>query len=203
MALIASIAAAALATFGFWRLARGRWGEAMRAVRDAERRRESIGLNPVAIKARGLRASRRSAPASPAPSSPRCRASSRRSTFAFSQSILFVLVVIIGGAGSVAGPLVGAAIVVLLPEVLAGLAEYRLLFFGALLLVVLWIAPDGVVGADCAGPYQRSGAGTHATRAQLPPAPRPAPASRSRDWQSGSAACGRRTRCPSRPRPGR
>ena len=58
-----------------------------------------------------------------------------------------MLVVIIGGAGSVAGPLVGAAIVVLLPEVLAGLAEYRLLFFGALLLAVLWVAPDGVVGA--------------------------------------------------------
>src|SRR4029077_16758363 len=68
-------------------------------------------------------------------------------TFAFSQSILFVLTVIIGGAGSVAGPLVGAAIVVLLPEALAGLAEYRLLIFGGLLLMVLWIAPDGVVGA--------------------------------------------------------
>src|SRR6185436_9262422 len=34
-----------------------------------------------------------------------------------------------------------------LPELLAGLAEYRLLFFGALLLVVLWLAPQGVVGA--------------------------------------------------------
>src|SRR5262249_35579937 len=45
-----------------------------------------------------------------------------------------------------AGPLVGAAIVVLLPEFLAALAEYRLLFFGAVLLVVLWLAPDGVVG---------------------------------------------------------
>src|SRR6185436_3561643 len=38
-------------------------------------------------------------------------------------------------------------IVVLLPEVLAGLAEYRLLLFGALLLVVLLVAPEGVVGA--------------------------------------------------------
>lgn len=38
------------------------------------------------------------------------------STFAFSQSILFVLVVIIGGAGTVSGPLVGAAVVVLLPD---------------------------------------------------------------------------------------
>src|SRR5207237_6161878 len=68
------------------------------------------------------------------------------STFSFSQSILFVLVVIIGGAGSLAGPLVGATIVVLLPEALAALAEYRLLFFGALLLGVLWLAPDGVTG---------------------------------------------------------
>ena len=34
----------------------------------------------------------------------------------------------------------------LLPEVLSFLAEYRLLFVGALLLVVLWLAPDGLVG---------------------------------------------------------
>src|SRR5207237_10250159 len=69
------------------------------------------------------------------------------STFTFSQSITFVLVVIIGGAGRLAGPLAGATIVVLLPEALAALAEYRLLFFGALLLAVLWLAPDGVTGA--------------------------------------------------------
>jgi ABC-type branched-subunit amino acid transport system ATPase component len=62
------------------------------------------------------------------------------------QSILFVLVVMIGGAGSVAGPLVGAVVVGLLPELLSGLEEYRLLFFGAMLLLVLWIAPDGVAG---------------------------------------------------------
>src|SRR5262249_8945783 len=38
-------------------------------------------------------------------------------------------------------------IVVLLPETLSFLAEYRLLLFGALLFVVLMIAPEGVVGA--------------------------------------------------------
>jgi ABC-type branched-subunit amino acid transport system ATPase component len=41
---------------------------------------------------------------------------------------------------------VGAVIVGLLPEMLASLEEYRLLFFGGLLLVVLWAAPGGVVG---------------------------------------------------------
>ncbi len=69
------------------------------------------------------------------------------SSFPFSQSILFLLVVVVGGAGRTLGPLVGSAVVVLLPEVLAGLAEYRLLVFGAGLLIVLWAAPGGIAGA--------------------------------------------------------
>jgi branched-chain amino acid transport system ATP-binding protein len=69
------------------------------------------------------------------------------SSFPFSQSILFLLVVVVGGAGRTLGPLVGSAVVVLLPEMLAGLAEYRLLVFGAGLLVVLWAAPGGIAGA--------------------------------------------------------
>ncbi len=143
---IVSLVVAAIATFGFWRLARSRWGAAMRAVRDAEVAAESVGLNPVAIKAAAFTLSAVCAGVAGALFAS-LSGFVTPSTFAFSQSILFVLTVIIGGAGSIAGPLVGAAIVVLLPEVLAGLAEYRLLFFGALLLGVLWIAPDGVVGA--------------------------------------------------------
>jgi branched-chain amino acid transport system ATP-binding protein len=143
---IASIVVAALATYGFWLLARSRWGAAMRAVRDAETAAESIGLNPVAVKTAAFAISAVCAGIAGALFAP-LSGFVTPSTFTFSQSILFVLTVIIGGAGSVAGPLAGAAIVVLLPEVLAGLAEYRLLFFGALLLAVLWVAPDGVVGA--------------------------------------------------------
>jgi len=142
---IACIVLAGLATGGFYLLSRSRWGAAMRAVKDSEVAAESIGLDPVRIKTAAFAISAFCAGVAGAfffalsgfvtPS-----------TFAFSQSILFVLVVIIGGAGSLAGPLVGATIVVLLPEFLAALAEYRLLFFGAMLLGVLWLAPDGVVG---------------------------------------------------------
>ena len=42
--------------------------------------------------------------------------------------------------------MVGALVSVVLPELLSGLAEYRLLFFGAALLVILWVAPEGVLG---------------------------------------------------------
>jgi ABC-type branched-subunit amino acid transport system ATPase component/ABC-type branched-subunit amino acid transport system permease subunit len=142
---IASIGLAALATVGFSLLARSRWGAAMRAVKDSEVAAESIGLSPVRIKTLAFAVSALCAGAAGAFFAA-LSGFVTPSTFSFSQSLLFVLVVIIGGAGSLAGPLAGAAIVVLLPEVLAALAEYRLLFFGALLLLVLWLAPDGVTG---------------------------------------------------------
>ena len=145
IALLA-IGLTALLVIGFWRLQRSSWGSAMRAVKDSEVAAESVGLNPVAIKALAFALSAACAGLAGALFAP-LSGFVTPSTFAFLQSILFVLVVIVGGAGTASGPLVGAAIVVLLPEALAGLAEYRLLFFGALMLVVLWLAPEGIVGA--------------------------------------------------------
>jgi ABC-type branched-subunit amino acid transport system permease subunit/ABC-type branched-subunit amino acid transport system ATPase component len=142
---LAAIVVAALVLLGFWRLSSSSWGAAMRAVKDSETAAESVGLNPVAVKTVAFTVSAACAGLAGALFAP-LSAFVTPSTFTFSQSILFVLVVMIGGAGTVTGPLAGAAVVVLLPELLAGLAEYRLLFFGALLLVVLWIAPEGVVG---------------------------------------------------------
>jgi len=140
-----SIAVAAIATLAYHGLEKSRFGKAMRAVRDAEVAAESIGLAPVRVKTAAFAISALCAGVAGALFAA-LSGFVTPSTFAFSQSILFVLVVMIGGAGFVAGPLVGAAIVVLLPEFLAALAEYRLLFFGALLLFVLWLAPEGVVG---------------------------------------------------------
>ncbi|HZO04098.1 MAG TPA: ATP-binding cassette domain-containing protein [Burkholderiales bacterium] len=145
VALIA-IGVAAVVTAAYHFFQKSRFGAAMRAVRDAEVAAESIGLAPVRIKTAAFAISALCAGIAGALFA-LLSGFVTPSTFAFSQSILFVLVVMIGGAGSVAGPLVGATIVVLLPELLAALAEYRLLFFGALLLFVLWIAPDGVVGS--------------------------------------------------------
>jgi ABC-type branched-subunit amino acid transport system ATPase component/ABC-type branched-subunit amino acid transport system permease subunit len=140
-----SIGVAALAALAYQLLQRSRFGTAMRAVRDAEVAAESIGLSPVRMKTAAFAISALFAGVAGALFAA-LSGFVTPSTFAFSQSILFVLVVMIGGAGYVAGPLVGAAIVVLLPEFLAALAEYRLLFFGALLLLVLWLAPEGIVG---------------------------------------------------------
>ncbi len=130
---------------GYAWISRGTWGAALRAVRDSETAAESIGLNPLAIKVVAFALSAACAGLAGGLFAPLSGFVTPH-TFGFLQSILFVLVVMLGGAGSVAGPLVGALIVGLLPELLSSLEEYRLLFFGGLLLLVLWAAPDGVAG---------------------------------------------------------
>jgi branched-chain amino acid transport system ATP-binding protein len=136
----------AVALVWFHYFARSPLGLAMQATASAPAAARSIGIGPLPVRtaafvlsavAAGLAGGLQAALTGfIAPSS-----------FPFSQSILFLLVVVVGGAGRTLGPLVGSAVVVLLPEMLAGLAEYRLLVFGAGLLVVLWVAPGGIAGA--------------------------------------------------------
>ena len=144
MALLA-ILLAGVSLFLFQRLAASAWGKAMTAVRESETAARSVGLNPVVIKTAAFAISAVFAGLAGAIFAPLMMFVAPDS-FPFSQSILFLLAVIVGGAGWVFGPLVGAIVTVLLPELLSGLAEYRLLAMGALLLVVLWLAPDGIIG---------------------------------------------------------
>jgi branched-chain amino acid transport system ATP-binding protein len=144
IALLA-ISIAGVSTYLFYRLANSAWGKAMVAVRDAEVAARSIGLNPVSVKAAAFMLSAVFAGLAGGIFAALLAFVSPDS-FPFSQSILFLFACIVGGAGWVLGPAVGAVITVVLPELLSNLAEYRLLFFGALLLVVLWLAPEGILG---------------------------------------------------------
>jgi ABC-type branched-subunit amino acid transport system ATPase component/ABC-type branched-subunit amino acid transport system permease subunit len=144
MAVLAILLAGASLYF-FYRLASSAWGKGMVAVRDAEIAAGSIGLNPVIIKTTAFVLSAFFTGLAGAIFAPLLMFVAPDS-FPFSQSILFLLAVIVGGAGWVFGPVVGAAISVIGPELLSALAEYRLLFFGGLLLIVLWLTPEGVLG---------------------------------------------------------
>jgi ABC-type branched-subunit amino acid transport system ATPase component/ABC-type branched-subunit amino acid transport system permease subunit len=128
------------------RLAQGSWGLAMRAVRDSETAAGSLGVNPLVVRTLAFAVS---AVLAGIAGSFFATATTfiAPSTFTFFQSILFVLAVVIGGAERTYGPVIGAAIVVFLPEALASLAEYRILLFGILLLAVLLYAPGGIAGA--------------------------------------------------------
>jgi len=138
----------ALTALAFWlyaRLEASPWGKAMRAVRDSEVASQSIGLDPTRIRTVAFALSAAVTGIAGGVFAAMSDFISPES-FPFFQSILFLLVVMVGGADRVLGPLVGALIVVLLPELLSSLAQYRLLFVGLLLLIVLRLAPDGFVG---------------------------------------------------------
>ncbi len=66
-------------------------------------------------------------------------------TFALIQSILILSMVVIGGMGSTAGAILGAALVTLLPEIFRGLADYRFFLFGLALIVVMIFRPQGLL----------------------------------------------------------
>jgi len=55
--------------------------------------------------------------------------------------------VILGGMGNVLGVILGAAIIVSLPEIFRDLALYRLLAFGAMLMVLMIFRPQGLLPA--------------------------------------------------------
>ncbi len=71
--------------------------------------------------------------------------------FGFERSIDFVLAVILGGSTIGAGSLVGATLLVLLPEQLRILADWRLAAFGALLITVLLIRRQGILDRSLFG----------------------------------------------------
>jgi branched-chain amino acid transport system permease protein len=59
-------------------------------------------------------------------------------------SINIVCLIIVGGMGSIPGVIVGAAALVGLPELLREFAEYRLFVYGAALVVVMLVRPEGL-----------------------------------------------------------
>jgi len=64
--------------------------------------------------------------------------------FTLMVSINVLCLVIIGGMGSIPGIIVGALVLKGMPEILRELDEYRMLFFGALLIFMMIVRPEGL-----------------------------------------------------------
>jgi branched-chain amino acid transport system permease protein len=68
-------------------------------------------------------------------------------TFVFSLSVSFLTSALMGGSGTLFGPLVGSVILNLIPTVFAGLQEYQLYIYGGIILVTIVFLPKGIVGS--------------------------------------------------------
>jgi branched-chain amino acid transport system permease protein len=67
-------------------------------------------------------------------------------SFTFMESVLILCMVILGGLGSIAGVIVGAFLLVLLPEVLREVQLYRMLALGIGLVLLMVYRPQGLLG---------------------------------------------------------
>ena len=66
-------------------------------------------------------------------------------TFDLLQSILILSAVVIGGMGSIAGSILGAFAIFVLPEIFRPLAEYRFVVFGLVLVITMIFKPQGIL----------------------------------------------------------
>jgi len=67
-------------------------------------------------------------------------------TFTFFHSITFLLMVILGGIGTMLGPVLGASVLTYIAEVLQDLREWQIFAYGVLLALVMFVMPRGIVG---------------------------------------------------------
>lgn len=67
-------------------------------------------------------------------------------SFRLDTSFLLVAIIVLGGMGNLAGALIGAAALALLPEMLRELADFRMIIFGLLLFLALRFRPQGIAG---------------------------------------------------------
>lgn len=132
-----------LAMLSFSLLKQHPWGRAFQAVRDDEVAATALGLNTLFVRMMAFTLSAGFTGMAGVFFAATIGFVSPDS-FTFHRSILFLLVVILGGLGTAEGALIGAIALVILPEFFQDFADYQLLFFGLLLLGVLWLAPNGV-----------------------------------------------------------
>jgi branched-chain amino acid transport system permease protein len=140
-----TLAIAAALTFAMWWLLRSPWGRAFTALRENPMRAESLGVDvrgytllAFAIgSAYGGFAGSLYAPLvefiDPAP-------------FALGPSLLFLLMVVVGGAGSFIGPFIGAGVAVLLPEWLRFAEGYYLIIYALVVMLMMAFCPTGIAG---------------------------------------------------------
>lgn len=66
-------------------------------------------------------------------------------SFTFLESAIILSIVVLGGMGSIPGVILGALIMILLPEYLRAFSEYRMLVFGGAMVVMMVFRPQGLI----------------------------------------------------------
>jgi branched-chain amino acid transport system permease protein len=135
----------ALTLVSAYRMKRSTWGRAFLSVRENEIAAEAMGVHTTKVKVRafviaaffaGIAGSlygHETGSLSP-------------STLGFLKSFDIIIMVVLGGMGSISGAVLAAAILTILPEALRGVAEYRMVVYALSLIVMMILRPQGLFG---------------------------------------------------------
>ena len=137
------LAGCMLALFIAWRLRDGRAGRQWMAVREDEDVAEAVGINLVGTKLLAFAIGAGFAGLSGAIFGSRV-GSVFPNSFELLISINVLAIIIVGGVGSLPGVVLGAFVLVGLPELLREFVEFRLLIYGILLIVMMLVRPEGL-----------------------------------------------------------
>ncbi|MCB5204407.1 branched-chain amino acid ABC transporter permease [Neorhizobium sp. T786] len=128
-----------------WWILRSPWGRAFKALRE----------NPIRAESLGLKIRRQTLLAFAIGSAFGGFAGSLQAplvqfiepgSFALIHSLKLLLMVVVGGSGFFFGPMLGAAVVILLPEVLRFTEGYYLIIYSFLVIVLMVYSPNGLIG---------------------------------------------------------
>jgi branched-chain amino acid transport system permease protein len=142
-----TLVASAVAAFVAWRLENSRLGRAWMALRDDEDVAQALGINLIRSKllAYGLGAAFAGLAGSIFAT---MLTSVYPSSFQLLISINVLALIIVGGMGSLPGVVLGSIALIGLPELLREFGEYRYLFYGAVLIVMMRLRPEGLWPSD-------------------------------------------------------
>jgi len=127
------------------RLVRSRLGREWVAVRDDEVLASAVGLNTTRAKLTAFVASAAFAGAAGVLMA-HYMGNITPDDYTIWISCTVVAMMIVGGRGTFFGPILGVALLTLLPELLGDYARYRMLFFGILLVLAMALLPEGIAG---------------------------------------------------------
>ena len=150
-----------IAAFVAWRLSDSRVGRAWAAMREDESVAEAMGISVIRYKllafAMGAGVGSLGGVFFAAKIG-----SIFPNSFGLLVSINVLSVIILGGIGSIPGVIIGSAVLVGLPELLREFAEFRLLIYGAILVAIMILRPEGLI------PNKRRQRELHAREADMP-----------------------------------
>jgi branched-chain amino acid transport system permease protein len=126
------------------RVVHSKWGRVFKAIKDNEQAAEACGVNIAEIKIKAFILSTTYA----------CVAGAfyahlmgyiNPADFNRDRSIKYLMMLMLGGLGSVPGSIIGGSVVTMLPEYLRFLKDYYWLIFSVIVLIIVMVLPHGLV----------------------------------------------------------